>query len=55
MIAKSLFQWEMPNLPEDLSFFKQGKVWLATSSDENNASFSLRMKPKLQKLWVLKV
>jgi hypothetical protein len=34
MIAKSLFQWEMPNLPEDLSFFKQGKVWLATSSHE---------------------
>ncbi|MBT2645134.1 stage III sporulation protein AH [Bacillus sp. ISL-34] len=32
MIAKSLYQWEMPNLPEDLSFFKQGKVWLATSS-----------------------
>ncbi|MCM3167771.1 hypothetical protein [Peribacillus frigoritolerans] len=40
MIAKSLFQWEMPNLPEDLSFFKQGKVWLATSSDDNGSNAS---------------
>ncbi|MFJ7471060.1 hypothetical protein ACIQWI_21190 [Peribacillus frigoritolerans] len=34
MITKSLYQWEMPNSPEDLSFFKQGKAWLATSSHE---------------------
>ncbi|WP_286676019.1 hypothetical protein [Peribacillus frigoritolerans] len=27
IITKSLYEWEMPNLPEDLSFFKQGKFW----------------------------
>lgn len=34
LITKSIYQWGMPSLPEDLSFFKQGKVWLATSSHE---------------------
>ncbi|MGZ9815469.1 stage III sporulation protein AH [Peribacillus simplex] len=33
-ITKSIYQGRMPSLPEDLSFFKQGKVWLATSSHE---------------------
>lgn len=33
-MAKSLFEWEMPRLPEDLSFFKDGEVWMATSSHE---------------------
>jgi hypothetical protein len=27
LITKSLYEWEMPNLPEDLPFFKQGKFW----------------------------
>ncbi|KNE19368.1 hypothetical protein [Virgibacillus pantothenticus] len=31
----SLYSWEQPELPEDLSFFKNGEVWLATSSHEN--------------------
>ncbi|MBT2214848.1 stage III sporulation protein AH [Virgibacillus dakarensis] len=31
----SLYSWEQPELPEDLSFFKDGEVWLATSSHEN--------------------
>lgn len=30
----SLYEWEMPEHPEDLSFFKNGDVWLATSSHE---------------------
>ncbi|WP_260399705.1 stage III sporulation protein AH [Peribacillus simplex] len=34
LITKSIYQLGMPSLPEDLSFFKQGKVWLATSSHE---------------------
>nr|BAA31538.1 stage III sporulation protein AH [Bacillus sp.] [Bacillus sp. (in: firmicutes)] len=32
--TKSLFDWIMPSLPEDLSFFKDGEVWMATSSHE---------------------
>ena len=32
--TKSLFDWQMPNLPEDLSFFRKGEVWLSTSSHE---------------------
>ncbi|MCT1905452.1 MULTISPECIES: stage III sporulation protein AH [Oceanobacillus] len=30
----SLYEWEMPEHPEDLSFFKNGEVWLATTSHE---------------------
>jgi hypothetical protein len=33
-ISDSLYGWMMPDLPEDLSFFKRGKVWMATSSHE---------------------
>ncbi len=33
-MADSLFEFEMPSLPEDLSFFKNGEVWMATSSHE---------------------
>lgn len=32
--VRSLYEWEMPNYPEDLSFFKDGEVWLSTSSHE---------------------
>ena len=32
--VNSLYEWEMPDYPEDLSFFKKGEVWLATSSHE---------------------
>lgn len=30
----SLYDWEMPHFPEDLSFFKGEEVWLSTSSHE---------------------
>ncbi len=32
--ANSLYDWVYPELPEDLSFFKNGKEWLATNSHE---------------------
>lgn len=32
--ANSLYSWEHPELPEDLSFFQKGKEWLVTSSHE---------------------
>jgi hypothetical protein len=32
--ANSLFSWQQPDFPEDLSFFKDGKVWMSTSSHE---------------------
>lgn len=32
--VKSLYEWEMPEYPEDLSFFKEGEIWLSTSSHE---------------------
>src|SRR4051812_23706494 len=31
-LSNSLFGWVFPNLPEDLSFFKEGEDWLATNS-----------------------
>ncbi|RQW19089.1 hypothetical protein EH196_19305 [Bacillus sp. C1-1] len=33
-LSDSLYEWESPNLPEDLSFFVNGQVWMATSSHE---------------------
>lgn len=33
-MSNSLFEWQMPDLPEDLSFYQNGKVWMSTSSHE---------------------
>ncbi len=35
-----LFDWQLPHLPEDISFFKDGKCWLATCSHEKLAWLS---------------
>ena len=32
--------WEQPELPEDLSFLKDGEIWMATSSHENECYIS---------------
>jgi hypothetical protein len=34
-LSNSLFSWVFPDLPEDLSFFKEGEDWLATNSHES--------------------
>lgn len=32
--ADDIFSWMYPNLPEDISFFRQGKCWLDTTAHE---------------------
>lgn len=34
---KSLFNWNWPDYPMDLSFFKEGVCWFATTAHEKNA------------------
>ncbi|BBW96061.1 stage III sporulation protein AH [Geobacillus icigianus] len=36
-VTNSLYDWVQPHLPEDLSFFKQGKEWLVTISHEKES------------------
>ncbi|PKG23274.1 stage III sporulation protein AH [Niallia nealsonii] len=38
--SDSLYAWEHPKLPEDLSFFQKGKEWLVTSSHEQWCTIS---------------
>ena len=33
-LSASLYGWVSPHLPEDLAFFKKGKLWLASSAHE---------------------
>ncbi|MBM7836993.1 hypothetical protein JOC54_000224 [Alkalihalobacillus xiaoxiensis] len=37
-LSDSLYQWIMPKLPEDLSFYKNGRVVIAVSSHEEFAT-----------------
>ncbi|GGB47146.1 stage III sporulation protein AH [Virgibacillus dakarensis] len=36
-VSKSLYSWEQHNLPEDLSFFIEGKPWLVNIAHESEA------------------
>ncbi|WP_079707968.1 stage III sporulation protein AH [Paraliobacillus ryukyuensis] len=47
--VNNLYGWEMPNHPEDLSFFKHGEIWLATSSHEREC-YILPNKKELSKV-----
>ena len=41
--ANSLYEWQQPNLLEDLCFYKliDGEVWMATISHENDGYFEI--------------
>lgn len=39
LIADSMFGWKYPDLPEDVSFFRQGKCWLRNVAHENMMFF----------------
>lgn len=53
-MAKSLFDWQIPKLPEDLSFFSKGEVWMATSSHENQCVIYPRNEKELSKIMSIK-
>lgn len=48
--VKSLYEWEMPEHPEDLSFFKDGGVWLATSSHEKECYIFPNKEEEIEKI-----
>ncbi|MDG3044715.1 hypothetical protein OE903_15155 [Bacillus sp. B6(2022)] len=48
--ANSLYDWEQPNLPEDLSFFKNGEDWLVTSSHEEESYIDTENDTELQRI-----
>ncbi|MGE6631860.1 stage III sporulation protein AH [Bacillus sp. NPDC077027] len=48
--ANSLYDWEQPNLPEDLSFFKNGEEWLVTSSHEEESYIETENDTEIQRI-----
>ncbi|MEC3608532.1 stage III sporulation protein AH [Bacillus glycinifermentans] len=48
--ANSLYDWEQPHLPEDLSFFKDGKEWLITCSHEEESYIDTEDDKEIQKI-----
>lgn len=38
-IANSFYDWQQPDLPEDLSFFKKGKPFLVCTAHEHDSYF----------------
>jgi len=47
--ANSLFSWKQPNLPEDLSFFKDDEdIWLASITHEKDGYLCLSKEEKLK-------
>ena len=50
-VASSLYDWQEPNLPEDLCFLKKSSPWLVTTSHEKDGYFDLteNEKDNLQK------
>lgn len=53
-VSKSLYEWVQPHLPEDLSFFKQGKEWLVTISHENESYIFTEEKSEIEKVLSIK-
>ena len=50
----SLYDWVYPQLPEDLSFFKNGKEWLATNSHEQECYILTEDKNEMDKVLNIK-
>ncbi|APB84258.1 stage III sporulation protein AH [Bacillus amyloliquefaciens] len=48
--ANSLYSWEQPHLPEDLSFFKDGKEWLVTCSHEEESYIDTEDDKEIQRI-----
>ena len=46
----NLFDWDYPNLPMDLCFYKDGYSWFASSSHEHYASIYLETKEEFSNL-----
>jgi len=52
--SNNLFGWEHPDLPEDLSFFKNNKEWLVTISHEKEAFIYNSDKSELDQINAIK-
>ncbi|MEY8192391.1 stage III sporulation protein AH [Peribacillus simplex] len=52
--TNSLYDWVYPQLPEDLSFFKNGKEWLATNSHEQECYILTEDKNEIDKVMNIK-
>ncbi|MDQ0163272.1 stage III sporulation protein AH [Aeribacillus alveayuensis] len=49
-LSDSLYDWVQPHLPEDLSFFKDGKAWLITSSHEKESFIDTQDNYEIKKI-----
>lgn len=53
-VANSLYDWEQPFLPDDLSFFKKGKVWLVNIAHEKESYIKTEDQDEIQKVLNIK-
>lgn len=49
-LADSLYAWKIPNLPEDLSFFKNNSAWLVNNAHEEEAYIFTENKEEIKKI-----
>ncbi|HFK1461056.1 stage III sporulation protein AH [Bacillus cereus] len=50
-LSNSLYSWEQPDLPEDLSFFKKGEKWLVSCSHEQESFINTHDKNEIKKVF----
>ncbi len=53
-VSKSLYSWMYPDLPEDLSFYKNGKPWLVNTAHEEQSFILSEDKSEIDKIMNIK-
>jgi hypothetical protein len=48
--ANSLYAWQPPDLPDDLTFFKKGKAWLTNTAHEEQSSIETQDEEEIKRI-----
>jgi hypothetical protein len=48
--ANSLYSWIPPDLPDDLTFYKQGKPWLTNTAHEEQSSIETEDEGEIERI-----
>jgi|WetSurMetagenome_2_1015567.scaffolds.fasta_scaffold47570_2 hypothetical protein len=52
--ANSLYSWIPPDLPDDLTFYKQGKPWLTNTAHEEQSSIETEDEQEIRRVLAIK-
>jgi hypothetical protein len=52
--ANSLYSWIPPELPDDLTFYKQGKPWLTNTAHEEQSSIETEDEQEIRRVLTIK-